>query len=265
MPVFTQHAPGTFCYCELASADPRASGRFYTELFGWERNDRDLGEFGRYTQFESGGGSVAAQFELPAEQRDNGVVSNWGQYVSVADADAVAAKARELGGQLVMGPMDVFDYGRMAVLADPTGAVFSIWQPLGNIGLTVRNEPGAMCWNELLTTDPAVAGPFYAGLFGWQPVVSEMGDAGTYTMMMRNGTEPAAGMMTITPDAGPVPAHWMVYFEVDDAGAAVGKAGEIGGRCLVQPTEIPGMGSFAVIADPVNATFGVFQPLPGGE
>ena len=259
MPEFKQHVAGTFCYCELASSDPRASGKFYMDLFGWGRNDQDLGEFGIYTQFELDGKTVASQFKLPEEQQQNNVPSNWGQYVAVADTDAAAARAQELGGQLVMGPMDVFDHGRMAVLADPCGAVFSVWQAKANIGVALRDDPNTMCWNELLTTDTAKATAFYGALFGWEPKSMEMGELGVYTSMMIGDGQPAAGMMAIRPDMGPIPSHWMVYFSVADVEAAFAAVEWSGGCGMVSPTEIPGSGRFAVVADPVGAHIGLYQ------
>jgi predicted enzyme related to lactoylglutathione lyase len=261
MPEFTNHVPGTFCYAELASTDPAASGEFYMDLFGWSRNDQDLGEFGTYTQFQLDGHTVAAQYRMPAEQRDAGVPANWGQYVSVEDADAAAARAGELGGSLVMGPLDVMEHGRMAVLADPAGAVFCLWQTKANCGATLKDEPGAMCWNELMTRDTAQARDFYGGLFGWEGADMDLGEQGTYTSFSVGGKVPAAGMMALTEEMGPVPPHWMVYFRVADCRESNARAGDLGAETLVAPTGIPGMGVFAVLKDPVGSVFGIYQSL----
>jgi predicted enzyme related to lactoylglutathione lyase len=261
MPEYKAHEPGTFCYAELATSDTAVAGEFYMSLFGWNRNDQDLGEFGVYTQFDLDGKVVAAQFKLTDEQLANNVPPNWGQYVSVADVDASAAKATELGGQTVMGPMDVLDYGRMVVLADPIGAVFCLWQPQGNIGVTFKDDPGSMCWNELLTSDTAQASEFYGGLFGWTPQTMNMGEMGDYTMFGSGGDRPAGGMMPIQPDMGPIPPHWLVYFAVADCNAAQEKAAGLGATILVPPTEIPKMGMFSVLQDPAGAVFGIYQSL----
>lgn len=258
MPEFKEHAPGTFCYAELASTDPEASGKFYTDLFGWKRNDEDLGEPGIYTQFEMGGAITAAQYQLPAEQKDAGVPSFWGQYISVADCDASTTQAIELGAEAVMGPADVADYGRMTIMKDPQGALFHLWQPQKNCGVGVLNEPGAMCWNELMTTDTDSAGKFYTNLFGWGVETMEMGDMGTYTMWSRKEGGEAGGMVAIQPEMGPIPPHWLLYFAVSDADATVTKATELGAVVIVPPTDIPHAGRFAVVQDPVGAVFGVF-------
>lgn len=259
MPEYKKHEPGTFCYAELVTSDPAASGKFYMELFGWERNDQDMGEFGIYTQYQIDGQVVAAQYKLTAEQEGQNVPPNWGQYVSVNDADASTAKAAELGGNVIMGPMDVMDYGRMSVLSDPTGAVFCLWQPKENIGVELRDDPGTMCWNELMTADTEKALPFYAGLFGWETESMDMGEMGTYTMFNNGGGRPAGGVMPINSEMGPIPAHWLIYFAVAETDASFARALELGAKEIVAPTDLPGAGRFAVIADPVGAVCGIYQ------
>jgi predicted enzyme related to lactoylglutathione lyase len=259
MAEFKTHEPGTFCYVEMATNDPTASGKFYTALFGWDRNDQDMGEYGIYTQYQLNGKVVAAQYKLNAEQEAQNVPPNWGQYVTVTDADTATARATELGGQVVMGPMDVMDYGRMSVIADPTGAVFCIWEPKSNIGVELRDEPGSMCWNELMTTDTTKAVTFYAGLFGWETETMSMGDQGDYTMFKGGGGQPAGGMMAIQPEMGPIPPNWLVYFAVDDVDNSHDNAVGLGGKAIVPPTDIMEVGRFAVIADPVGAVFGIYK------
>ncbi len=261
MSEFKKHEPGTFCYAELATNDPRASGEFYMDLFGWSRNDQDMGEYGIYTQYQLNGKVVAAQYKLNAEQEEMNVRPNWGQYVTVNDADASSAKAAELGGKVVMGPMDVMDYGRMSILADPAGAVFCIWEPRNNIGVELRDEPGTVCWNELLTPDLEKAKAFYGGLFGWEPETADMGELGEYTLFNRSGGLQAAGMLPIKPEMGPIPAHWLVYFAVDDIDVAHNKAISLGGKALVGPRDIPDVGRFAVLQDAVGAVFAIYRSL----
>lgn len=260
MPVFDKHEPGTFCYAELTTNDPAKAGKFYTELFGWSRNDQDMGEYGIYTQYQLDGKVVAAQYKITEDQEAQSIPPNWGQYVTVADADATSAKVTELGGSVLMGPMDVNDYGRMSVLADPMGAVFCIWQAQGNCGIQLRDEPGTMCWNELLTTETEQAKTFYGGLFGWETESMEMGDMGVYTMFNRGAGKPAGGMVAISPEKGPVPPHWLVYFRVADVDGSTDQAVSLGGAAIVPPTDIPHAGRLAVIADPTGAVFGIYKP-----
>ncbi len=260
MPEFKEHEPGTFCYAELVSSDPKASSEFYMEMFGWGRNDQDMGEVGIYTQFERGGAVTAAQYQLPAEQASAGVPSHWGQYVSVSDVDELTGKARDLGGEILMGPFDVADYGRMTVVKDPQGAVINLWQSKANNGVGLLDEPGSMCWNELMTSDTDGAGKFYTNLFGWTTETMEMGEAGLYTMWTRGeGNRPGGGMIAIPTDKGPIPPHWLLYFAVEDPAASLAQAEKLGGQAIVPVTDIPNAGSFAVIQDPVGAVFGIYK------
>jgi predicted enzyme related to lactoylglutathione lyase len=152
-----------------------------------------------------------------------------------------------------MAPFDVMEVGRMATIQDPTGAVFSLWQPRQHIGAEVVNQPGAPTWNELATNDTKAAGDFYTGLFGWTTEEMEMatGD-GSYTIF-KNGDRGAGGMFTITPEMGLMPPNWIGYFAVADCDASLEKAKGLGANVAVPPTDIPGVGRFAVIADPQGA------------
>ena len=218
MPEFKEHTPGTFCYVELAAADPQAAGDFYGSLFGWKRNDEDMGEHGVYTQFTRDGKITGAMHKLTAEQKAQNVPPHWGLYITVADADSATKKAAELGGQVLMGPMDVFDAGRMSVLADPQGATFCIWQANKHCGIQLRDETNTLCWSELMTNDTASATAFYGGLLGWETETSDTGGMRNYTLFSA-GKIPAAGMMEITPEMGPMPPNWLAYIQVDDCSA----------------------------------------------
>ena len=161
----TKHEPGTFSWVELATRDGAAAKRFYTSLFGWGVDEMPVGDGTTYTMLTKNGKRVGALYQMSAQQQ--GVPPHWNSYVTVASADDSAAQAKKLGGNVMLEPFDVLDAGRMAVVADPTGAVFSLWQPKRHIGADLVNEPGAFCWNELYTTDPNKAADFYVGLFGW--------------------------------------------------------------------------------------------------
>lgn len=254
----TTHAPGTFCWFELGTTDPDAAKAFYTQLFGWDVTDIPIGETGTYTMLQRGDNEVAALYGLNDEQQAQGVSPHWLAYVAVKDADAVAARTKEHGGTVVMEPMDVFEHGRMAVLQDPTGATFAIWQPLKHPGAGVLGAPGSVCWNELATTDAEVAGDFYTSVFGWDTQAQEV-DHGPYTSFMCDEHHPSGGMMEMTEEWGDVPSHWMTYFAVEDCDAAAEQVDALGGRVCVPPMDIPDVGRFAVIDDPQGATFSIIQ------
>lgn len=255
-----EYTPGTFCWPELVAKDVDVAKGFYSKLFGWSYTDVPIGDEKVYTMASLNGKEVGAMYQMWAEQETHGVPTHWASYVSVSDADESAKKVGELGGDVLMEPMDVFDAGRMAMIADPTGAVVSLWQPLKHIGATLVNEHGALCWNELLTNDTGQAGEFYAGLFGWSASEQDMGGM-MYTVFM-NGESPAAGMMKIDKSWGDVPPNWLVYFAVNDCDGCVQEAGSLGGLILNGPMDIPGVGRMAVLTDPQGAVFAVIKLEP---
>ena len=254
----TRHEPGTFCWVELATKDGAAAKRFYTSLFGWGVDDMPIPDGSTYSMLQKSGKKIGALYQLGPQQQ--GVPPHWNSYVSVASADASAAKAKELGGKVMVEPFDVMDAGRMAVFSDPTGAMFSLWEPKRHIGAQVVNEPGAFCWNELYTTDPRKAAAFYIGLFGWKMNARHM-DFGDY-VIFENSEGMMAGMMQVPKEWGPVPPHWLVYFAVDDCDGSVEKAKRLGANVTVPPMDVDTAGRFAVLADPQGAGFAVIKLRP---
>ena len=248
----TKHEPGSFCWPELATSDSAGAKKFYSGLFGWAANDSPAGPDMIYTMLQKSGKSVGALYQIGAQQK--GMPPHWGIYIAVASADAAAKKAKELGGKILMEPFDVMDVGRMAVIQDKQGAVFSVWEAKKHIGAEVVNEPNTLCWAELDTNDTKSAEKFYTALFGWGTKPSE-----TYTEWQRGG-QSIGGMMTIPKEWGPVPPNWLVYFMVSDVDGTAKKASSSGAKVMVPPTDIPKTGRFAVIQDPQHAVFAVYKP-----
>jgi uncharacterized protein len=242
----TEHAPGTFSWTDLGTTDSEAAKAFYTELFGWEAEDLPVGDGMVYTMLRQGGLEVAALYR----QMQEGAPPNWLSYVTVEDADAAAAKARELGATLISEPFDVMEVGRMSVIQDPQGAVFAVWQPKASIGARLVNDPGAMSLNQLNASSPQVAQDFYSDLFGWrfEQVNEEPPYWGIY-----NGERLNGGMMPL-PEESPAPSHWLVYFTVEDLDGAAARIGELGGEVVVPPMAVPG-GRILVARDPQGAYF----------
>lgn len=258
MPTMTAYAPGTFSWTDLAAHDVQAAEHFYTELFGWTaRHDR----FGPadddvYVMLQKDGRDAAALYRMDPAQQSQGIPSAWLNYVTVESAAQAAAKARELGGTVLADAFEVMEFGRMALLGDPMGAMLAVWEPGNHIGAGVRNEPGALCWNELGTREPARAGEFYAGLFGWTTQPFEGGGA-PYTLFM-NGEEQAGGMYTITPDMGAMPTLWAPYFAVEDTDEAARRAEALGGAILHPPHDLT-VGRWSMLRDPQGALFNVIR------
>ena len=252
MPLMDSYAPGTFCWADLGTTDAPAASRFYRALFGWTAEDRPMGADAFYTMFQLEGRPVAALY--PQEGAPQ-AAPHWLSYVSVACANEGASRTRALGGTVLMDPFDVLDVGRMTLVQDPTGAVVALWEPRRHAGAGVVGETNAMCWNELGTTDPERAGAFYQSLLDWSAETRAIG-AVSYTTFTAGG-ETRAGMTAIEPSWGRVPAHWLVYFSVSDCDGTVALCQSLGGGVRMAPADAPGVGRFAILADPQGAVFAV--------
>ena len=245
----TSYPPGTFSWVDLQTSDQDAAKSFYSDLFGWDYEDVPIGDGASYSMARLQGHSVAAIGPLQGEE----MPSHWNCYVTVADADASAARAKELGATLLAEPFDVFDAGRMAAFADPQGAVLSVWQAKENIGAGLVNAPGALAWNDLISPDVAAAAPFYRELFDWQ--VEEVPGADGQYWSITNAGRSNGGMMPMPPGGHPA---WNLYFAVEDVDATVARARELGADLVMGPMDVP-TGRFAVIRDPQNAVFSVLS------
>lgn len=245
----TSHAPGTFSSVDLATSDADAAKAFYGELFGWQPEDM-AGAGGTYTILRLDGKHVAGCFGLG----DQGQPSHWNSYVTVEDADAGVSTAVELGGSMLMEAQDVEEIGRMAVIADPSGAAVALWEPRGVIGAELVNVPGALCWNDLATTDVDGAMTFYGRLFGW---TFEEVPLRQIRYRIRNGQSENGSLYLQPEEERATPPSWLVYFATADLDAANAKLSELGGRVIVQPLEVPAGGRVSVATDPQGAAFGL--------
>ncbi len=268
----SEHKPGTPSWVDNASADPAAAAEFYSRLFGWEtENVMPADAPGDYYMARMRGKAVAALGSQPME----GVPPVWNTYVTVADPDATAGAVKGAGGQVLMEPFDVMDAGRMAVFADPAGAVFMVWKPNGSIGSELVNEDGAFSWSELHTPDIEGSKEFYGTVFGWRATTMEFG-GGEYTIWNTDGenadgefvSPPSeeggtgiGGMMSNENSPERTPPFWMVYFDVADVDAAVARAGELGGSVIAPAFDVEGVGRIAVLGDSQGAAFSVITPV----
>jgi len=255
---FNAHAPGTFSWVELATTNQQAGVQFYRSLFGWGLNESPMGPDETYSMFTLRDREVAAAYTMRPEEQQAGVPPHWNLYVTVADVDASAKHAQELGGTVLAPPFDVMDVGRMAVIQDPTGATFCLWTAKTHIGAKILSEPGSLCWSELATRDTKAAEAFYTSLFGWTPKHAAPGSPMEYTEFHHDG-RPSVGMMPM-PEMVPahVPSHWMPYFAVADCDLAAETARQLGADVVVAPQDIPTTGRFSVLRDPQGAMFAVF-------
>jgi len=247
---------GVPSWVDLGTPDLEKAVAFYSGLFGWDVQQGPP-EAGGYAIAQLRGRAVAGLGPL-----QNPGPPVWTTYVNVGDADDVAVKVKANGGQLLMDPFDVLDVGRMALFADPSGAVLGVWQPRAHKGAGLVDEPGTYCWSELVTTDVAGAKEFYRAVFGWGAEDYGPPGPGGYAEW-RLGGHSVGGMMA-KPDTVPaeVPPHWMVYFAVTDADGAVDTIGRLGGSVVMEPHDIE-PGRFAIVSDPAGTAFSVIALKEG--
>lgn len=246
----TPFAPGTPCWVDLLSSDPARSQEFYADLFGWTMTESGA-EFGNYVTFSSAGERVAG---LVPNHAESGAPDAWSTYLACTDATATLNKAVAGGAQVYAPVMQVGDLGSMAVLGDPAGATFGLWQAGTHTGFRRYNEPNSVIWDELQSKNYAVSRSFYADVFDWTYEQISDTDSFRYSQILIDGTM-IAGVMDSSgflPEA--VPSHWTVYFNVDDIHAGAARVTELGGT-VARPAESTPFGWLADCVDPTGAMF----------
>ncbi|MGA3090783.1 MAG: VOC family protein [Terriglobales bacterium] len=252
-----KHPAGSFCWIELHTTDQNAAKRFYGALFGWEAHDNAMGPNDFYTEFKLAGREAAAGCTLRPEERSQGIPAHWTIYITVDSADATLTQAQQLGGKALAPAFDVMDAGRMAVIEDPTGAIFCVWQANKSTGIRIAGVHGTLCWADLSTPDARRASDFYSALFRWQ-IAADPKDKSGY-LHIKNGEQFIGGVPPSAHRQPGVPPHWMAYFQVDEVDATAKHAKEMGARVLLPPTTMEGVGRMSVIADPEGAVFSIFK------
>lgn len=252
--------PGVWCWFDLATSDTAGAKAFYGSLFGWSHATDPIPGGGEYTMLRDAHGPIGGLYGLDAPDSPRPAPPHWQPYVQVASADAAAEQARTLGGEVLSAPFDVLDAGRMAVLRDPEGATFQVWQPKAHPGGALSHRyPGRVCWVELFSRDRERAAAFYTGMFGWD--IQAQKDSGYWTYSAAG--IPLGGMLDVTPaQFDGVPARWILYFAVADVDAAVARVQALGGSIHMPAQDLPGVGRFAVAADPQHADFTLFRLAP---
>lgn len=251
-----KHPAGAFCWFELATTDQAAAKNFYTSLFGWAVNDSPIGPDDFYSMFKLSGRDTGAAYTMRKEQRAQGVPPHWMVYIAAENADQAVSKAAQLGGTVLSPAFDVMDVGRMAVLQDPTGAIFSVWQAKGQAN-SIAGVDNTFCWADLSTPDPEKAGKFYAGLFGWE-MMKDPKDPSGY-IHIKNGEDFIGGIPPATHRNPNAPPHWLVYVQVADVETSTAKAGQLGGKVLMPPRKMENVGTWSIIADPQGAVLALFK------
>ena len=245
---------GVPCWADVSATDVRASGAFYGAVLGWEVPEPDE-QWGGYVTAAKDGQVVAGIGPLQEGR------PAWTLYLATDDVEGLAARAAEHGGTVLAPVMDVGPLGRMAILADPSGAAFGLWQAGTMIGASMVNEPGGLVWEDLRSTDPDAARSFYGALFDYQYDAIEMAGTDYTTFRLPTERAPLGGMGGMMDSPSGTPSHWLVYFAVADTDAAVAAAEAAGGSVL-SPAKDTAFGRMAWLADPDGAAFTVMTTDP---
>ncbi|MCB0366290.1 MAG: VOC family protein [Bdellovibrionaceae bacterium] len=244
---------GMFGWCDLLSTDAKGAVGFYTKVFSWTSENVPSPSGGTYHFMKLGNktvGGMVTQHKTPAIKH-----SIWQSYFLVEDIKLVAAKAEKVGGKVVDAPYEIGEFGYSAMIQDPTGANFNLWQSKAGPRAEkyCEEKAGSFCWTELLTKNTDVAGKFYCDLFDWTPETMKVADhLPPYTIFKKDGI-PSCGMLAIQKEMGDIPSHWLPYVFVDNCDDTLHKARQAGGHEVMPTTEIPTIGKFAVFKDTQGA------------
>jgi uncharacterized protein len=260
MPSSSQKEPSDFSWYELHTPDSTVAERFYRGVLGWGAQDAGMTDR-RYTMVTADGMPIGGLLEKPAKSFTNGAKPTWVGYIGVNNVDEYAARVQEAGGIIHRAVEDIPGVGRFAVVADPQGAIFVLFQPADSTQQPPSQKPGTLgtvAWHDLAAINWPSAFAFYADLFGWSKATTvDMGPAGVYQLFAA-GSEPIGGMMNrMDPAQSP---GWLFYFNVEDIHAAVARTKEHGGTVVHGPSEVPGGQQIAHCLDPQGAIFGICTP-----
>jgi len=257
MATIRKYKPGEFCWTDLGTTDVAGAKKFYKGIFGWESRDGPMGIGDlQYSMLLIDGKEVCALYPMYDAQCQMKIPPFWLPYISVKSVVRTVKKAKAAGSAIVMEPIDVMKKGRMAVIQDPSGAVFALWQAWSHPGAKLDDMHGTVYWQDLNTVKRDAAAAFYTTVFGWQLQNSDF-SGNAYHLFKLNG-EAVAGMWPEAMDK--LPPSWLTYWEVSSCAKTVAKAKRLGGTILMGTTLVPGMCKFAVLKDPQGAVFGILEP-----
>jgi uncharacterized protein len=252
---------GDFIWYELMTPDPDASKAFYDTVIGWDIEPRPAGEMDYRMIRRSDGGNAGGVLRITPDMASHGARPTWLGYINVDDVDATRASIEQAGGKTLMGPHDIPNVGRIAMMADPQGAPFYVMKPI-----PPANDPDGRSdvfsyspralqrcsWNELATSDPKAAIDFYTSRFGWtKGETMPMGDMGDYQLLSHRG----APLGAIMPKAADRNTRWRFYFRVEHIDTAKATVEAKGGTVVHGPIEVPGGDRVLIGTDPQGAEF----------
>jgi predicted enzyme related to lactoylglutathione lyase len=251
-----------FVWHDLSTKDLDGSKKFYGEIFNWKF---DASANGPYSHITAGDQMIGGVRPLGANEPQP---TSWLGYIVVDDVAATVKSITSAGGKVFMPATTMENVGTFAVTADPSGAVFAPWKsarPAEDAELQGAPKPFTFCWDELVSTGPGAAGPFYEKVFGWKQRRMDMGGGMTYTLLDRpgvknpRGDQASAGGMMQSPPGVPY-SFWIPYVAVDNCDKISERAARLGATVTVPPTDIPNVGRFACWLDPQRASIAILQP-----
>jgi len=246
------NATGRFVWFEYVSSDAAKAQGFFGELFNWSTKSVPMPD-GDYTMIAGPDGKTIGGY-MTAPPAAGG--ASWLPYLLVASAADAAAKVKTLGGAVHKAPFKVGDFATMAVVADPHGASFAVWQPTKTEDAGTP-AVGHFVWNELASKDPAASVKFYSELGGFTTKAMAMEGMGAYHLLESGGQSRAGIMAPQMPEA---PHAWLPYVQVASADQTADKAKRLGATIVVPPTQIPNVGRFAIFVDALGGATGILQP-----
>jgi uncharacterized protein len=243
---------GRFVWFEYVSTDAKKAQGFFGELFGWTTKSVPMPD-GDYTMIAAPDGTtIGGYFASPEGAPPK---ASWLPYLQVESAAGIASQVKSLGGTIMKQPFKVGDFATMAVVVDPHGAPFALWQP-NKVEEAKKPTVGHFTWNELPSKDPEASVKFYAQIGGFTERKMDMGN-GIYHVLESDG-QPRAGIMAQPmPEA---PHAWLPYVQVASADRTAEQAKRLGATVVVPPTDIPNVGRFAIFVDQQGAGTGILQP-----
>jgi uncharacterized protein len=247
-----------FVWHTLRTTSVEKARAFYGELLGWKVTGTDQTPAGPYTRVAVDGKEICGMTPLPAGAQEP---SNWLSYLSVDDVDAGTKTVTSAGGKVIVPPADMPGVGRFSIVADPQGAVVSLFKGEQDMPEDA-GQPGygTFVWDELWTPDQKASEKLYRSLTGWGLDTMDMGPMGSY-LVLKRGEKTAAGVMKV-PAPG-MPPFWLSYVSVKDVDEATARAKKLGATVTAPPSDIPTVGRFSILTDPTGAAVALFKPLQG--
>jgi predicted enzyme related to lactoylglutathione lyase len=258
MTAIRKYRPGQFCWTDLDTTDVAGAKKFYRGLFGWEAKDFPMGPGDeKYSILRVDGKDACALYPMDAGARAMKATPTWLPYIAVKSVARSATKAKAAGGKICLGPLDVMDNGRMAIVQDPTGAGFALWQAGKHSGAKLKGVPGTVMWHDLNTPNVKASAKFYTKVFGWKVETRDF-SGNKYHLLTAEGE----GFGGIWPQpTEQLPPGWVTYWLVAKCAKTLAKAKKLGGSVLMDTITVPHTCRFAVLADPQGAAFAILEPL----